>query len=442
MAASVYESQHLARLFETGALSRLFSDGAEMRAMLLVEGALAKAQGELGVIPETSGAFLHRASMELQVDPSALAEATASNGVSVPAYLAQVRKTLDAPEHAQYLHWGATSQDILDTALMLRLKQAFTQLQDLLTQHLKNLSQLAERHADMPMAARTWGQHATPTSFGAVAAAWGRPLCALHAEMSEMRETAFWVSLSGASGTGSALGPKAAETRAALAAALGLHDPGHGWHSDRTPVTQLAAWATRLTAALAKMGQDLTDLSMTGIEEVQLDGAGSSSTMPQKQNPVGPGVIVALSAQTGALNSVIQGAAAHAHQRDGAAWMSEWLALPQLVLGAGAALTRAERLSSTLEPKDAQMRAALEGGHGLIYAEALSFALAEIMPRTEAQAATKALCLKAQETDTDLATLAKDSYPKLDIARLFDPEAQLGSAPAEARDFAKKVRQL
>ncbi|RFP86842.1 adenylosuccinate lyase family protein [Rhodobacteraceae bacterium 63075] len=442
MAASVHESQHLAKLFDAGKLTRLFSDGAEMRAMLLTHGALAKAQGALGIIPETSAAFLHRAAMEIQVDPAALAEATAANGVSVPAYLAQVRKTLDAPEHAQYLHWGATSQDILDTALMLRLKQAFGQLQEQLTQHLKNLAQLSGKYSETPMPARTWGQHATPTSFGAVAAAWGRPLLALHAEMTRISNTAFWVSLSGASGTGSALGPKAAETRAALAGALGLHDPGHGWHSDRTPVTQLAAWAARLTAALAKMGKDLTELGMTGIGEVQLGGAGRSSTMPQKQNPVGPGVIVALSAQTTALNSVIQNAAAHAHQREGAAWMSEWLALPQLVLGAGAALTRAEKLSAELSPDETRMRAALGGGQGLIFAEALSFALAETMPRPEAQAAAKALCLEAQETGKCLETLARESHPDLDTAQIFDPEAQLGSAPAEARAFADEVRQL
>lgn len=442
MAASVYESQHLSKLFETGALSRLFSDGAEMRAMLLTHGALAKAQGELGVIPGESGAFLHRASMELQIDPSALAEATAANGVSVPAFVAQVRKTLDAPEHAQYLHWGATSQDILDTALMLRLKQAFNQLEETLTQTLRNLAHLAEEHAQTGMCARTWGQHATPTSFGAVVAAWGAPLLALHADMSAMRETAFWASLSGASGTSSALGTQAGETRAALADALGLHDPGQSWHSDRTPVTRLAAWATRLTSALAKMGTDLTDLAMTGIGEVRLAGAGGSSTMPQKQNPVGPGTIVALAAQVTALNSVIQNAASHAHQRDGAAWISEWLALPQLVLGAGAALTHAERLSGTLVPDEARMRATLEGGQGLIYAEALSFALAETMPRPEAQAATKTLCLKAHETGDSLKSCAAAAYPELDLAPIFDAETQMGAAPAEARSFAEKVQRL
>ncbi len=442
MAASVFESQHLAKLFPTGELGRLFTDSAEMRALLLVEGALAKVQGELGVIPAESGAFLHRASMEIQIDPAGLAEATGANGVSIPALLAAARKALEAPEHAQYLHWGATSQDILDTALMLRLKQAFKVLEKNLMQHLNNLAKLADLNTKTPMPGRTWGQHATPTSFGAVVAAWGQPLLALHREAEGLRNTAFWVSLSGAAGTSSALGPKASETRAALAKALGLTDPAHSWHGDRTSIMRLAAWATRLTNALAKMAAELGDLSMTGIAEVTLGNSGGSSTMPQKQNPVAAGVICALAAQANGLNSTLQAAAAHAHQRDGAAWISEWITLPQLILGTGAALAHAEKLSSSLSPNPEAMRGALTAGNGLIYAEALSFALAEIMPRPEAQAAVKELCKQVGETGQELSDIAAKAYPDLAIADIFNPTNALGAAPDEARAFVKAVRAL
>lgn len=442
MAASVFDSLHLSKLFQTGDLAALFTDSAEMRALLLVEGALAKVQGELGVIPEISGAFLHRAAMEVQIDPAGLAEATAQNGVSIPAFVAALRKTLEAPEHAQYLHWGATSQDIIDTALMFRLKRAFTHILSTLKRQLNIIAELSEKHSGTILPARTWGQHATPTSFGALTATWGRPLLALYNEMDARKDAGFWVSLSGAAGTSSALGPKAAQIRAGLAEALGLHNPAYSWHNDRTPVTTLAAWATRLTNTLAKMGADLAELTMTDLGEVQLGGAGGSSTMPQKQNPVGAGAIMALAAHVTALNSVLQGAAAHKQQRDGAAWISEWLTLPQLVLGTGAALVHAERLASDLSPNSKRMKANIESGQGMIFAEALSFALADHMPRPEAQNKTKELCTTALKTGKNLAQVAAEAYPEVELGEVFDMTAQLGAAPQEARAFAAAVRAL
>ncbi|MBR9843423.1 MAG: adenylosuccinate lyase family protein, partial [Rhodobacteraceae bacterium] len=126
MAASLFDSPHYARLFPTGEAGRLFTDTAEVRAMLLVEGTLAKVQGELGIIPEDSAFFIHRSAMEVQIDPAGFAEATGTNGVSVPGLVAAFRKAMEAPEHAQYVHWGATSQDIIDTGLMLRLRSLLT----------------------------------------------------------------------------------------------------------------------------------------------------------------------------------------------------------------------------------------------------------------------------------------------------------------------------
>ena len=166
MAASVFSSALYGQLFPTGEVGRLWSDSAEVRAMLLVEGALAKVQGAQGVIPEVSAAFIHRSSLEVQIDPAGLAEATGQNGVSVPALAAEFRKAMEAPEHAQYAHWGATSQDIIDTALMLRLRQTLSAQQDVLSKMLRAMGAQAAMHAETPMVARTYGQHATPTSWG------------------------------------------------------------------------------------------------------------------------------------------------------------------------------------------------------------------------------------------------------------------------------------
>ncbi|WGW04869.1 lyase family protein [Tropicibacter oceani] len=438
MPATPFDSAHLHPLFPTGDVARLFSDTAEVRAMMLVEGTLAQVQAAHGVIPEVSAKAIHRASLELQIDPGGLAQATGENGVSTPALVAAFRSLMQAPEHAQYLHWGATSQDIQDTALMLRLRQALAQFETLLTGTLTGLGALAKAHAETPMAARTYGQHATPTTFGAQVAQWGWPLLTARNTLPELKQTCLLVSLSGAAGTASALGPDPAAIRADLAAKLALHDPGHSWHGDRTPILRLADWMTRATLAAGKMGQDLILATQSGIGEITLGGTGASSTMPQKQNPVAPSVLVALARHAQGLNATLQGAAIHAQQRDGAAWFTEWLTLPQLVLTCAAALTHAQTLAQSIEADAQAMRTTLDATGGLILAEALSFALATQMPRPAAQTAAKDLCNTARDTGQPLEQIARAAYPDLP-ADLFDTARQTGQAPAEARGFAKAV---
>lgn len=439
MAASLFDSVAFSRLFPTGETGRLFTDSAEIRAMLLVEGALARVQGARGLIPGDSAEAIARAAMEIQIDPAQLADPTGQNGVSVPGLVAAFRAAMQAPEHAQYVHWGATSQDIIDTGLMLRLRQALVLIETGLRQTLHALAGLADAHAETPMAARTWGQNATPTSFGAVAAGWGTPLLSLLAELPDLRARCLVVSLSGAAGTASQLGPDAGPLRKELALALGLADPGQSWHADRTPVLRLADWCVRLTSALGKLGEDVTALMQSGIGELRLTGAGASSTMPQKQNPVAPSALVALARHAAALNGALQGAGLARHQRDGAAWFTEWLVLPQIVLGAASATEIATRLVPALAPQPEAMRAVLEADGGLIHAEALSFALAAQMPRPEAQAAVKALCREALESGAPLRDLVARDHPDLDAATLFDPAQQMGHAPQDARDFAENV---
>ena len=311
MAASVFDSPLYAKLFPSGDTGRLFTDSAAIRAMLLVEGALAKVQGKLGVIPDESGAAIHRASLEITVDPGAIAASTGQNGVCVPGLVTAFRKEMEAPEHSAFAHWGATSQDIIDTALMLRIRQALTLAETDIKTILTSLANQASKYADQPMSARTYSQHATPTSWGAVIATWGMPLLDALNELDELRASSLWVSLSGAAGTSSALGPKADQTRTELAAALGLNDPKRSWHTDRTPVLRIADWSARVTTVLGAMGQSLIGLGAGGIDEVTLGTSGASSTMPQKQNPVAPSAIVALSNQVSGLRSSLHVAAVH-----------------------------------------------------------------------------------------------------------------------------------
>jgi len=436
MPASAADSALYRGLFNDEETAALFTDSAEIRALLLVEGALARVQGEMGMIPMEAAAFIDRSAREVLIDPAGLARETATNGVPIPALVAAFRKAMEAPEHSQYLHWGATSQDIMDTGLALRLRRLTaiwdSRLQDLA----RRLGDLAESHADLPMAARTYGQVATPGSFGALVAAWGRPVLRHRARLADLAPDLALVSLSGAAGTLSAMGPEGPAVRANLARVLGLSDPGCSWHAERDRIDAFAAWMAGICVSLGKMGEDLIIMAQSGIGEIAIAGAGGSSTMPQKQNPVGPSVLVALARQAAGLAATMQGAGIHRQQRDGAAWFVEWLTLPQLCITTGRALSLALDLAGRITPMADAMAAGLDDGTGLIHAEAYSFALARHMPRPEAQARIKALCTEAKTRGTSLPDLVARDFPDLDLAAA----GGLGTAPAEARAFAAATR--
>lgn len=440
MPASPADSAIYGKLLGDSEVGQLFTDSAEVRACMLVEGALAKVQGELGLIPQISAAAIHRASMELQLDPGGLRQSVGISAVPVPQLVTMFRDAMQAPEHATWLHWGATSQDIMDTALALRLRQALSIIDGRLAALIAALADLAEDHADLPMAARTYGQAAVATTFGAVAASWGLPLLRHRARLTQVRADVQAVSLSGAAGTLSAMGDKGAEVRAGLAAALGLADPGASWHTSRDGIAALSGWLTGLAGSLGKMGEDLLLFTQSGLNEVRLASGGGSSTMPQKSNPVTPSVLSAIARQAVGLNTAIQSALPHRQQRDAAAWMVEWMSLPQLIILTGRALEVAGDLGRTLAPDARAMIRQIDATQGMIFAEALSFALAAAMPRPEAQAASKALIARAQESGRTLQEVTREAYPDLDHAQIFQPSRQLGVAPAEARGFARQAR--
>jgi 3-carboxy-cis,cis-muconate cycloisomerase len=435
MPASPADSALYRGLFSDDETAALFTDSAEIRAMLLVEGTLARVQGQLGLIPETAAAFIDRSAREVQIDPAAMAAETAVNGVPVPALVAAFRKAMEAPDHARYLHWGATSQDIMETGQALRLRRVMALWDARLEALSRALGRLAAAHADLPMAARTYGQVATPTSFGAVVASWGHPILRHRARLVAVRDDLAAVSISGAAGTLSAMGAEGPAVRAALAKALGLSDPGHSWHAERDRIGAFSAWMAGLTASLGKMGEDLILFTQSGMGEVAISGAGSSSTMPQKQNPVGPSVLVAVARQVIALDGVIQNAGLHRQQRDGAAWFAEWLTLPQICILTGRALALALDLAQRIQPDPQAMARQLDDGSGLIRAEEMTFALSRHIPRPEAQAKVKELCKQAKPGGPSLVALVAEEFP----AAVLPAKPNLGTAPEEARAFAASV---
>ncbi len=442
MAVSPFESAIYRELLRDGEIGQLFTDTAEIVAWQHVEGALARAQGELGIIPTKSAAAIAKACGKTRIDPASLAEDTGRDGIPIPALVAALRKAVGNNEHAGYLHFGATTQDIMDTGLVLRLRAVCTIVEARLKLALNALADLADAHAGLPLAARTRRQPATPTSFGAVAAAWGTPLLAALESLESLRPRLLRVSLYGAAGNSAALGPEASELRTAVAAELNLTADNACWHSDRSAFAEFASLLTRIAGALAKIAEDCLFMTAPEVGELKLGGGGGSSTLPHKQNPVEAETILGLFDVAAALDAAMTRALLHRQQRDGAAWLVEWHALPQICAATGRALQLAIALLTRMEPDPKRMRANLEGEHGLVYAEAIAFRLAEQMPRHEAQAAVRQLCSSAVAQGQFLLKLVAEKFPGIDLQEIVDPAARLGDAPAQAQGFAAGIRAL
>jgi 3-carboxy-cis,cis-muconate cycloisomerase len=387
MAVSPFDSGLLGPPFGDAETAAHFSDAAELAAMVRVERALARAEGACGVIPAEAAAAIDRGLVGFAPDPSALASGTVSAGVPVPALVAALRREL-APEAGQWLHWGATSQDIVDSALALRLDPVLAILAARLHALTGVLADAARRWRDLPMAGRTRSQIAAPITFGLRVARWRQPLVPLGADLARLRPRLVRVQFGGAVGSNAAIVPHGPAVSAALAAELGLA-PSPAWHTDRSGLSALAGWCAGVTGALGKMAGDLILMGRSESGEARAGSGGGSSTMPQKSNPVAAETIGALARLTAGLAAPVHLAALHAEERDGTAWSVEWLTLPQILVATAAALRHAQDLAASLAPDEARMRAILESGGGTAMAEAASFLLAARMPRAEAQALVK-----------------------------------------------------
>ncbi|MGZ9808876.1 lyase family protein [Pseudoroseicyclus sp. H15] len=370
----------LGALFVEEEVAGLFSGGALSAAMVRVEAALAEAEGAVGAIPAEAGQAIASGLAGVTIDPTRLAEGTAGAGVPVPALVKELRAALPA-ETAEYLHWGATSQDIVDTALVLQYRVALDILEARAARLTAALKAASETHAELVMAARTRSQVATPITFGLRCARWAQPVLAEAATLPALRAR-LTVQFGGASGANTAVAPHGPAISAALAKRLGLPE-GPAWHGDRGAIAALGQWAARLSSGLAKFAGDLILLGRTG--EAMAGQGGGSSTMPQKSNPVAAEAIVTLARLTATLAPALT--QPHAEERDGAAWALEWLTLPQMLADTGAALAHAITLAETLRPNPGALRAPLTDGAAL--AEAASFALAHHMGRAAAQALVK-----------------------------------------------------
>lgn len=428
MPVSPFDSAIYGTFLSDEAIAEQFGDDAQIASMLAFEAALARAQARCGVIPDEAARAITEALETCAIAPEDLAAGTAAAGLPVPAFVAALREAVGG-DAAHFVHWGATSQDVLDTGLILRLRETLGLLDARLAALVDTLADHAERHRATVMAARTRTQQANPTSFGLKIAGWLGPLGRHRRQLAELRPRLLMVQLGGASGNLAAMGDRGLDVMEALADELDLGVPPSSLHTQRDPFVELGNWLAAVTTSLGKIGQDIVLLAQTEIGEARGGAAGGSSTLPQKANPIAAETLLTLARLNAGLVGTMHQAAIQEHERGGAGWTLEWMVLPQMVVASGAALWQALAIAETLTADPEAMRRNLDRSNGLILAEAASFALSAHMKRAEAQALVKAACEKVEPDGRGLIAVLKDETDApVDWNWLADPANHLGVA--------------
>lgn len=439
-------SATLGPFFSTRAMAEAFSDTARVQAMLDVEAALAWAQASCGLIPEDAAVAIDDAASAEDFNLSEIgAEVLKTGNLAVPlvkALMAQVAK--DDAEAARWVHWGATSQDIIDTGLVLQMRSALSLLADQIEKCGGHLATLAERHAATPMVARTLMQQAVPTSLGLKIASWLSALMRAEQSLQACAAKVVVLQFGGAGGNLASFGAQGVRLAQALADELGLKLPNMPWHTQRDRIAEMGCALAILLGGLGKMAGDLALMAQSEIGEFSEpaeEGRGGSSAMPHKANPVACARIIAAAKRAPGLAATLLGAMDQEHERGLGGWQAEWEALPELFRLASAALESAGLLAEHGRFDAARMRANLDASSGLAMAEAASMALAAELGKAAAhQAVGKAARLAIAEEShlRDALAADPDISEHLSPAALdgiFSPENHLGAAA----EFAGRV---
>jgi 3-carboxy-cis,cis-muconate cycloisomerase len=367
------------RIFVPDEFREALSDRAWLQAMLDAERALAAAEARAGVIPPEAAEAIASACEWERFDPAELGEQGRSAGNPVEPLVRALTAAVDG-DAARYVHWGATSQDILDTAAMLVSRRVLDLLLEALAEVARECATLAEAHRETPMAARTLLQQAVPTTFGLKAAGWLVALLEARRGLLRAREN-LAAQLGGAAGTLAPLGEAGTEVARLFAEELGLRESLVPWHTNRVRIAELGAALAITAGALAKIGLDVALMAQTEVGEVAEAEGGVSSTMPQKRNPVGSALAIACARQVEGHASVLIAALPQEHERAVGAWHSEWPALSGALAYTGGAAEATRRALDGLEVDAERMRVNLSGA---VMAEQATFALAEQVGRREA----------------------------------------------------------
>ena len=427
------------RYFTQDAMAVIFSDHGRVQGMLDFEAALARAQAAVGVIPADVVDDIACACDASLYDFDALAVAIGNAGNSAIPLVKALGKqiALSSPRAERYVHMGATSQDVMDTGLVLQLRSAISVLEADLASLAESLAQQARRYASVPMPGRTWLQQATPVTLGAKIAGWLGSITRHRQRLNELKPRLFSLQFGGASGSLAALGDKAFAVSQALAGELALNLPDQPWHTQRDRLVEFASWLGLVAGSVGKIGRDISLLMQTEAGEVfepAAAGKGGSSTMPHKRNPVGSAVMISAATRAPGLVATMFSAMPQEHERSLGLWHAEWETLPQLCCLVSGALQQAVAVMPGLEVDARRMLENLDLTKGLVLAEAVSIALAQRIGRDAAHHLIEQCCRQAVEQGCHLREVlgaeahvtAQLSSGQLD--KLLDPAHYLGQS--------------
>ncbi len=419
----------------------LFSETATVSRYLKVEAALAQTEAALGIIPERAAqAIAVNATLE-NIDLERYRQDFATVGFPIVGLVRQL--TENVPDgFGQFTHWGATTQDIMDTSLVLALREVVAWTEQALDTIIGNLARIADEHSRTLMIGRSQMQHAVPITFGYKAAGWLVPLSRHQRRLKEMRPRLLQVQFGGAVGTLAALRPDGPAVRHGLAERLNLGEPIISWHTHRDSLCELVTFFGLLTGSIAKIATDIMLLAQTEVAEVHepaAKGRGVSSTMPHKRNPVlSQQIIVAARLTRAHVTSMLE-AMVQDHERGSATWQMEWTLIPNTIAYALSALEHILELVEGLEIHPERMRENLGLTRHLVYAEAVMMALAPHLGRQKAHDLVEAAVADARGGEPFLDTLRQSSeinnvLSESDLRLIVDGEAHIEAADRMVRE--------
>jgi 3-carboxy-cis,cis-muconate cycloisomerase len=431
----------LAPMLSSAAMRAVCDDATTLQNMLDFEAALARAEAAAGVIPESAVGPITNACKAESFDLAALADAaTRSGNLAIPLVKALTSGVAKADaEAARYVHWGATSQDVIDTGAMLGLRAGTDALLADIDRAISGFAALARRHRDTAVVARTWLQHALPMPFGLKLAEYAAALHRSRARLRRLRSEALALQFGGAAGTLAALGDKGWHVAERLAEELKLPLAEAPWHTHRDRIAEAASVCAILAGTCGKIARDVSLMMQTDVGEAfepSGEGRGGSSTMPHKRNPVAAASALAAATMAPNLAATIFTAQVQEHERSAGPWHAEWPTLPTLLLVTSGGLAAIVDIAEGLEVDAARMRHNLDATDGLIMAEAVAMRLAEKIGKGDAHHLVEAASKQAVKDKKHLReVLQGDARVSAqlgadEIAKLFEPMAYQGASQA------------
>src|SRR6516225_6468308 len=436
MPSSLIDSTVFRDIFSTAEMRSIFSDESRVQKYLDFEAALARAQARLGIIPKDAAEEICRHCHAGEIDFDKLKTQTERIGYPVLPVVQQL-VALCRDGLGEWCHWGATTQDITDTATILQIREALDLVEADMVGIADALAGLAKRHRDTPMAGRSNLQQAVPITFGYKCATWLAAFERHRQRLGEMRPRVLVGEFGGAAGTLSSLGTRGLDVQAALMKELGLGQPEIAWHTVRDRIAEVGCFLGLVTGICGKIAFDVKLMMQTEVEEVYEpfhEGRGSSSTMPQKRNPISSVYITALTSLVRQHVAALLDAMVEDHERATGPWEIEWIALPEIFLLSAGVLAQTRFLVSGLQVDAKKMRANLDITRGLIVSEAVMMGLGPHIGRQYAHDLVYDICRKVIATGRPLIDLLaedKEVAKHLDRAaleKLCDPANYLGQA--------------